>query len=526
MDYKVLYRKYRPSNFDDLVGQDHIKDLLVHSIINKKLSHAYLFTGPRGTGKTSAAKLFAKVVNCENNKNGKPCLKCNSCLNYENSTDIIEIDAASNNGVDEIRELRDNVKISPSISKYKVYIIDEVHMLTASAWNAFLKTLEEPPAHVMFILATTELHKIPITVLSRCQRFDFIKISDEIIIKKLKEISKKENIKITDDSLTEIAYLSSGSLRDGLGILDQLSKLNSNITMDLLKTTYGIIAESDIEEFIKLLKGKNIKKIIEKINMFESKGIESELFLNKILDSLVEELIEYKSTGISTIDNLADLIIQLESCYAKNNRYLLIKAIVLKNTNVENEIDIINVINEKKIEKVIVKNKEIISREIISEKKLPEEIIDSIDSEVINIRINNSFAGADIKLKKDFVKKWNKLNNHFLNIGETKYISLLKNANIEVVSPTNVLLSSDSYSNSILFNLVCDDISIKCKEIIGEELKIVCIDSERWKKEKELFIKNKNKKIYELIKEPSKVKTNKSVELASNIFGEELIETK
>ena len=169
MAYKVLYRKYRPQNFNDLYGQDSIKEILKDSIINNKLAHAYCFNGPRGTGKTSTAKLFAKAINCENAKDGIACGECNSCKNFNENPDIIEIDAASNNGVEEIRELRDNVKILPSNSKYKIYIIDEVHMLSQSAWNAFLKTLEEPPKHVIFILATTEIQKVPITVLSRCQ---------------------------------------------------------------------------------------------------------------------------------------------------------------------------------------------------------------------------------------------------------------------------------------------------------------------------------------------------------------------
>ena len=183
MDYKVLYRKYRPQNFDDLFGQNHIKELLLTSVINEKLSHAYLFTGPRGTGKTSTAKLFAKTINCEKHNKGIPCNKCTACINYNETPDIIEIDAASNNGVDEIRELRENVKVLPTFSKYKVYIVDEVHMLSQNAWNAFLKTLEEPPYHVIFILATTEIQKVPITVLSRCQRFDFQSIKAEVMKK-------------------------------------------------------------------------------------------------------------------------------------------------------------------------------------------------------------------------------------------------------------------------------------------------------------------------------------------------------
>src|SRR5574344_1876839 len=212
MPYKVLYRKYRPQDFNDLYGQESIKKILMDSIINNKIAHAYIFCGPRGTGKTSTAKLFAKTINCENPNNGIPCGKCNACLNYEDSPDIIEIDAASNNGVDEIRELRDNIKILPTFSKYKIYIIDEVHMLSQSAWNAFLKTLEEPPKHVIFILATTEIQKIPITVLSRCQRYTFKKITKDVIKQRLLTISKEEQIEISDEASDYIAELADGGL--------------------------------------------------------------------------------------------------------------------------------------------------------------------------------------------------------------------------------------------------------------------------------------------------------------------------
>ncbi len=207
MNYKVLYRKYRPDDFDNLVGQDAVKTILQNSIINNKIAHAYIFAGPRGTGKTSAAKIFAKIINCLDNKNGKACGKCINCENFATNTDIIEIDAASNNGVDQIREITNNVKLAPTMSKYKVYIIDEVHMLSQSAFNALLLTLEEPPQHVIFILATTNIESVPITILSRCQRFDFKKINNEEIVKRLEYVVKEEKIKIDAEALEEIAYI-------------------------------------------------------------------------------------------------------------------------------------------------------------------------------------------------------------------------------------------------------------------------------------------------------------------------------
>ena len=197
MHYLALYRKYRPTSFDEMVGQDKVVSVIRNEILNNRISHAYLFSGPRGTGKTTTAKIIAKLVNCNELVDGEACGKCDNCLNFNNSSDIVEIDAASNNGVDEIRELRDKVNLVPTSSKYKVYIIDEVHMLTTQAFNALLKTLEEPPENVIFILATTEVHKVLDTIKSRCQRFDFRRITTDDIVKHLRFISDKECIKIT-----------------------------------------------------------------------------------------------------------------------------------------------------------------------------------------------------------------------------------------------------------------------------------------------------------------------------------------
>ena len=223
MKYQTLYRKYRPKQFRYVYGQDTIVKTLKNTIKNEKINHAYLFTGPKGTGKTSCAKLFAKTINCLNNKDGDACNECSNCISFnENSNpDIIEIDAASNNGVDEIREIRSKVNLAPAVSKYKIYIIDEVHMLSIGAFNALLKTLEEPPNHIIFILATTEPQKLPNTVISRCQRYDFKNINEHSMRECLKRICDLEKINITDDSLDLIINNSNGGMRDAIGMLDQ-----------------------------------------------------------------------------------------------------------------------------------------------------------------------------------------------------------------------------------------------------------------------------------------------------------------
>ncbi len=534
MDYKVLYRKYRPDNFGDLVGQNHITELLINSIKNNKLSHAYLFTGPRGTGKTSTAKLFAKVINCDNSNDGYPCNECLNCKNYNESTDIVEIDAASNNGVDKIRELRDNVEILPAFSKYKVYIIDEVHMLTTSSWNAFLKTLEEPPSHVIFILATTEIQKVPITILSRCQRFDFRRITEEVIINKLEEIAKKEKINIDKEVLREIALLSEGGLRDALGILDQLSKAEEKITVETLEKTYGLISNKELDEFIDKYKDGNVSFIIEKIVSISGRGVPSELFLKKLLDKLLLTLIDEKINLNFSGIKFDKLIIELEQAYKTKNQYLIIKAILLKNINTNAKIDSdlpdnqkeISVIkNENKIiaaeENKIEEKPEIISREIIFEKE-----VNSLDEEILKIRINNSFFEADKALKKEFALKWHDLTNHCCNNGDMKYMSILKNTNVEVVSPTNVILSTSSDGNAVLFNSICDEIVDKYKKTLGNNIKLVCLSKENWEKEKEKYIKKSKTENYEYIKEPARKKNTKIINKTLETFEEKLIEVK
>lgn len=275
MSYTALYRKYRSQSFDEIVGQKHIITSLTNQIKNGTVGHAYLFTGTRGTGKTSIAKIFAKAINCEHGKNGNPCNKCEICKSITAGTnvDIMEIDAASNNRVDEIRELREKVKYPPVSCKYKVYIIDEVHMLTDSAFNALLKTLEEPPAYVVFILATTEVQKLPATILSRCLRFDFKLLTDEELENHLKYVFDDSKIKYEKEALSLLAKLGAGSVRDTLSIADMcVAYSNRNVTYQSVIEAVGMTDRQTLKEITKCLLEGNQGELLSTINKVSSLG--------------------------------------------------------------------------------------------------------------------------------------------------------------------------------------------------------------------------------------------------------------
>lgn len=263
--YQVLYRKYRPKNFSDVYGQDHVISTLKNEIKEDRISHAYLFTGSRGTGKTTCAKILAKAVNCENSDNGEPCNECEVCRGLDGGTiyDVVEIDAASNNGVDNIRDLREEANYTPSRGRYRVYIIDEVHMLSTGAFNALLKTLEEPPAHVIFILATTEVHKLPATILSRCQRFDFKRIQPETMAVRLNEVAELEGMSLDPDAAVLIARIADGALRDGLSILDQCGSRSKNIDSSLVSQVAGLAGREVLYRLTDCVSRKNSSAAME-----------------------------------------------------------------------------------------------------------------------------------------------------------------------------------------------------------------------------------------------------------------------
>lgn len=490
MSYKVLYRKYRPNNFADIIGQNVIIDTLKNSIINNNFSHAYIFTGPRGTGKTSTAKVLAKAINCENPKDGEPCEKCESCKNFKNSPDIIEIDAASNNGVDEIRELRNNVTLTPTSSKYKIYIIDEVHMLTSGAFNALLKTLEEPPAHVVFILATTEVYKVPITILSRCQRYDFQKIKIKEMCEYLKSICKKEKITCSDDALEEIYLLSDGCLRDALSILDQTSKLVSKISLDTILENYNIVSNKSILKLIELAASNDVNGMLNLISTFENSGMNSQKLIKKMIDCFNTLAIDIrlKKSNLWSFDKIYTLINELNRLYIdariNDNTYTMIKLTFL------NLVDTRIFDNEEKIK---------------DESKL---VI--VAGNLIDIRINNSFVEANKESLEKLSNIWNSIDKDKLaDIDLSEYKPV-------VSSNTYAIFTSHEDSLVDLFNIKSETIeSLLKKNKIT--IKVVAITTKRWEKEKKNYIQSRGEKKYEYIDEPHKKKND-------NVAPQELME--
>ena len=321
--YQALYRKWRPQTFDDVYGQEHITSILKYETQNDRFSHAYLFCGSRGTGKTTCAKILAKAVNCESPVNGSPCNKCASCraIDGEMTTDVLEMDAASNNGVDNIRDIRDEVVYLPTMLKYKVYIVDEVHMLSGSAFNALLKTLEEPPSHVIFILATTELHKLPATIVSRCQRFDFRRIYTNVLVERLELIAKNEGIEYEPDALRVIAKMAQGGMRDAISLLELCAGTRNAVTVSLVNETLGAGSRQELENTVKAIAVQNYDAIFSAVQSVVSSSRDISVFWQDLLayyrDMLVMKTTENAAAYLDLSENEAEQLKRTADMFTK-----------------------------------------------------------------------------------------------------------------------------------------------------------------------------------------------------------------
>ncbi len=539
--YHALYRKYRPTDFDSVVGQEAIVQTLKNSIINGKFSHAYLFYGPRGTGKTTISKIFARNVNCLDSKDGLACRKCSAC-NFSFSkdcVDIIEIDAASNNGVDEIRDLKDKINLVPSELRYKVYIIDEVHMLSLGAFNALLKTLEEPPEHVIFILATTDFQKVPTTIVSRCQCFSFNRISKEAIISKLEYVCEKENINIEIEVLNKIALLSDGGLRDALGSLDKLlSYSNDKITLDTFNELNGIVSDDEIIKFLKAIFDGNIVDVLEELNKFNNRGKNLIQILVQCIDILRNSIVDYyisKKVSPFSLEK-SQIFINLlnEKMFdikRSNNVKVYVEIFILKFINdyilssnlfqnkaiqfIDSQKEIKKVVEEPKNEIKQEKNFENI-REIetksfdisnnlskpVTVNKENIRIIKNI-TEIMKIRVNNTFVSANKNLLKDEMIKFDSLRDYSFDQNYGYIVCNILDGKLRLVGEDSLVISYE-YDSNVKNNLnIIEKINKIYNNLTKSNKKIAIISDEYWEKVKNEYMVNlKNNKKYEFIDEP------------------------
>lgn len=551
MAYLALYRKYRPSSFEDVVGQDKVVKVLKHAIASNKISHAYLFAGPRGTGKTTMAKLIARMVNCQNPVDGEPCGKCENCLRGVSlNEDVIEIDAASNNGVDEIRELRDKVSLVPTKSKYKIYIIDEVHMLTTGAFNALLKTLEEPPAHAIFILATTELHKIPITVASRCQKFQFTKLSMDDMFSRLKFIASKENIVISDDAIYEIARLSDGGMRDAINLLDQLTAYKDDpITVCDVHEINGTVSYIEMNKLMVDIKHHDTMNILDFLDILDKNGKDilrfSEELLIFIKDAIlcrntnVQKMMLDKKEKIDEInklysdfelyDFLEELNETINNVRLSNFPLIILEVFFLKiSDKLGNKTDS-NYTSEK------TSNEPVKAKNIINDNQSNFNVVKEEKKNVkkntqneVEIRINNAFATANKEILKSIRSNWNKINDYLLDQTYGVIAGILKDTSVLVAGDEYLILLGNYSSVVDRVNFEMEDVTNFLNNVLGSLYKCVALTQEEWLKEREAYIKNiKNGIKYSLKKEKVQENINNEKNELDDListFGSDMIE--
>ena len=561
MNYQALYRMYRPQSFDDVVGQEHVTKTLRNAISKGKQSHAYIFSGPRGTGKTSIAKVFAKAINCTNSTDGEPCNECAICKGITQGTnsDVIEIDAASNNGVDEIRNIRDKVKYAPSESEYKVYIIDEVHMLTTGAFNALLKTLEEPPAHAIFILATTEPHKIPPTIISRAQRFDFKAISLEQIVERLKYVADSQSLPYDDEALEFIAKASEGGMRDALSIMDQAIAFgDEHLTLQDALNVTGSVDEASLNELFKDVVKGDVKASFTRYHQFVTEGKEVNRLINDMIyfvrDTIMNKTsnqdVEYDAllhfdldTLYRMIDIINDTLVSIRFSVNQSVHFevLLVKLaemIKAKPETVQN-VATTQVATEPNND-VLLQRMEQLEQELkvlksqgiatSGQTQSPKKPIRSQQ------RSKNAFSMQQIakvldKANKDDIKllkdHWQEVIDHAKNNDKKSLVSLLQNSEPVAASEDHVLVKFEEEIHCEIVNK--DDEkrnnieSVVCN-IVNKTVKVVGVPSDQWLRVRAEYLQNRK---HDQHKEAEKIETEPEQEdvaqKAKDLFGEETV---
>lgn len=529
MDYQALYRMYRPQSFDDVVGQTHVTKTLRNAISKGKQSHAYIFSGPRGTGKTSIAKVFAKAINCLNSDDGEPCNECAICKGITQGTnsDVIEIDAASNNGVDEIRNIRDKVKYAPSESKYKVYIIDEVHMLTTGAFNALLKTLEEPPSHAIFILATTEPHKIPPTIISRAQRFDFKAISMDQIVDRLKFVAESQSLEYDTAALEFIAKTSEGGMRDALSIMDQAIAFgDERLTLQDALNVTGSVDEAALNDLFKDVVEGNVKEAFGRYHHFISEGKEVNRLINDMI-YFVRDTIMIKTSNES-IEYDALVSFELDTLYRMidiiNDTLVSIRFSV--NQNVHFEVLLVKLAEMIKAQPQTVQNMATTAVATEPDNDVLLQRMEQLENELKTLkaqgvsnsgqtqqpkkptrtvqRSKNAFSmqqiakvldkanKEDIKLLKDH---WQEVIDHAKSNDKKSLVSLLQNSEPVAASEDHVLVKFEGEIHCEIVNK--DDEkrnnieSVVCN-IVNKTVKVVGVPSDQWLRVRSEYIQNRN----------------------------------